>query len=509
MRNKLHVLCVYHVYNEMSWLPIQLNWVRNNGFDIYVVDHTSTDGTQEWLKSNSIPHHKYDNGGSFHLGELHEECMKAIRKIAPDWVIYGDPDSFLVTEKPLIDEIIEADEHGVSGLLASVLGVYNTGEDKTNNPIHTYFWGNIEFRRRIKVAKYTNGFGYDGDCFVLDSAAKTKVMSGYLINYGGIKPIETRKEYLERHKKAWSQGMNKLYGTHLIPMIERNGLYSKDSLFSFRREDFLPSLVKYTLKENQFVNYDSKKFTIIIPTMFVNPDALKIMLHKYEASDFVEEIIVVNNGGTNIIPANRPKVRVINDGKNIYVNPAWNLGVSEAKTRNIILANDDIVFDNVDSVLSLIFLTLRPFVIIGIGECCYPQRKYVPQPLRIIKSDNINWGFGTFMAFTRESYVEIPDKYKIWVGDNILHDTNYAMEIRGLKVVTDMSETINSSSELKDIARKELAVYRGVDYKEERPKKEKKIPKYIILREERKAKLEQIKERRRIAAKQNIHKKRK
>ena len=91
-------------------------------------------------------------------------------------------------------------------------------------------------------------------------------------------------------------------------------------------------------------------FTVVIPTMWRAPGVFLQALNNYIDSDFVDEIIIINNdpAKTPIWPElKHPKVylRKNADEENIYVNPAWNLGVALADNDKICIANDDIVFD--------------------------------------------------------------------------------------------------------------------------------------------------------------------
>ena len=69
--------------------------------------------------------------------------------------------------------------------------------------------------------------------------------------------------------------------------------------------------------------------SVIIPTMF-KVDRLFETITELSNCIEVGEIILINNTNNNV-SINIPKVRYIYEGKNTYVNPAWNKGVSLAK----------------------------------------------------------------------------------------------------------------------------------------------------------------------------------
>ena len=93
--------------------------------------------------------------------------------------------------------------------------------------------------------------------------------------------------------------------------------------------------------------YTMDKYSVIIPTLWKS-DRTKKLLSDLNECEYVDEIIIIDNTGTeerDILPTIYPKLRMVSKGKNIYVNPAWNLGVELAKNDLIALVNDDINFD--------------------------------------------------------------------------------------------------------------------------------------------------------------------
>ena len=58
----------------------------------------------------------------------------------------------------------------------------------------------------------------------------------------------------------------------------------------------------------------------------------------------VREVIVVNNH-PDPLDFGRENVRVLQQERNIYVNPAWNLGAREARGKYLAILNDDVLFE--------------------------------------------------------------------------------------------------------------------------------------------------------------------
>ena len=169
-------------------------------------------------------------------------------------------------------------------------------------------------------------------------------------------------------------------------------------------------------------------------------DKIMDMLPEYDNSEYVGEMILIDND-----PELKPdlslykKLRYYTKGHNIYVNPAWNWG-AELANYQIILANDDIIVDNIDKVLGLI--NEKDFDIVGIL-----LRKAKTKDMAIVKLGHWpNAGYGCFMYV--RNYKKIPDELLIWYGDRYLfkHNTKKGRLING-GIHTNTSTTIDSDRE--------------------------------------------------------------
>ncbi|WP_322613374.1 glycosyltransferase family 2 protein [Dermacoccus abyssi] len=72
----------------------------------------------------------------------------------------------------------------------------------------------------------------------------------------------------------------------------------------------------------------TRQFAVIIPTMQRSPLLWEQLPH-YLASELVAEVVIINNVPA-AIDVEHPKLRVLAQERNIYVNPAWNLGVASS-----------------------------------------------------------------------------------------------------------------------------------------------------------------------------------
>ena len=81
-------------------------------------------------------------------------------------------------------------------------------------------------------------------------------------------------------------------------------------------------------------------YAAIVPTL-QRTTLLHRLLDDLAAHELVDEVLVVNNAPQSLEHAS-VKIRVVAPGRNIYVNPAWNLGVSETTSRRLAIINDDV-----------------------------------------------------------------------------------------------------------------------------------------------------------------------
>lgn len=188
------------------------------------------------------------------------------------------------------------------------------------------------------------------------------------------------------------------------------------------------------------------KFSVIIPTLWKS-NRTKKLIKDLNDCQYVDEIIIIDNTGTeerDILPTIYPKLRMVSKGENIYVNPAWNLGVELAKNECVALCNDDINFDpNIFGVIDESILTYVG--IIGMGEGNYKDEidKERGSYIDIWEPGVNDWGWGCLILLKKSHWLPIPNDIKIWYGDNIIKDVNSVSKgvLRNFKIETEMSTT--------------------------------------------------------------------
>jgi hypothetical protein len=176
-------------------------------------------------------------------------------------------------------------------------------------------------------------------------------------------------------------------------------------------------------------------FTCIIPTLW-RSSRIHQLLYDLINCDEVGEIILIDNANGDQVDLH--KVKHYRLKENIFVNPAWNLGVSLASFDNIAIINDDVNFD------TLIFKILEP-QIFDIGVCGMMYENYSKKKTETIKIFDVRerpYGWGCLFFFHRTNFVQIPNELKIACGDDyLIKFASKATQLLGLQIESDISTT--------------------------------------------------------------------
>jgi hypothetical protein len=206
-------------------------------------------------------------------------------------------------------------------------------------------------------------------------------------------------------------------------------------------------------------------FSVVVPTLWASP-RINYMLSCMIDDDRVSEIIIIdNNPEARILRVSSPKIVLLEQKENIYVNPAWNLGVHTAKNENICIANDDILFDSID-VLDFAEQHIDKGVIGMHSANYYPEVEgdgsYMigkqPQDGR-----ERGWGWGCLFFIKKSNWVNIPEDLKIACGDDYL--LNYVKGngwfIRNLYLYTDKVSVTSNKSKFRPIQDEDIKTYKS------------------------------------------------
>jgi hypothetical protein len=184
------------------------------------------------------------------------------------------------------------------------------------------------------------------------------------------------------------------------------------------------------------------KYSVIIPTLWKSNRIHKLLFDLIKC-EFVDEIILIDNGGKFFEYYEAlDKVKLVQTGENIYVNPAWNLGVKLAKNNSIALVNDDINFNpNVFGVITNDILL--EYGIIGQSEYNYKGNNTDEPILEKWNGKIRDWGWGCLIMFDKQNWIDIPDDIKIWYGDDYIFKCNLSTKstMKNFNIETEMSTT--------------------------------------------------------------------
>jgi hypothetical protein len=203
------------------------------------------------------------------------------------------------------------------------------------------------------------------------------------------------------------------------------------------------------------------KFSVIIPTMWVS-DFIYELLDNLESSPLVGEIILIDNNKSKR-PAhinNTDKIRIIEQEENIYVNPAWNLGVELSKFDNLCISNDDLVW-NTD---------ILPYILedINLGVIGQSTSNYYEgeEDIGINPITERVWGWGCCFFIHKSNWLPIPEGLKIACGDDYLIKHIPPFELKGNKLKIpphpwSVSRT-SSKNEFKTIQDEDITLFKSL-----------------------------------------------
>ena len=198
-------------------------------------------------------------------------------------------------------------------------------------------------------------------------------------------------------------------------------------------------------------------FTCVIPTLWKSNRIIQLV-EDLCSCDSVGEVIIIDNASKDGLNRTKvrlhPKLKILLMEENIYVNPAWNLGVNEAKYDDIALVNDDI---NFNSDVFTMFDDGRLKTLKGaVGMAIENYKLTENGELRIVQRGGIHYGWGCMILINKENYVAIPDDLLIWCGDNWMQKNMPVFTLYGLKITTEMSTT---SRGFNNISHKDSSIF--------------------------------------------------
>lgn len=173
--------------------------------------------------------------------------------------------------------------------------------------------------------------------------------------------------------------------------------------------------------------------SVVVPTMW-RYEPFQFVLECLLDEEIVSEIILIDNDPSkaphwvnNLVLSNRgSKIRYVRNEYNIFVNPAFNLGVEMAKNENICIINDDVHFASNTLYAAEKFMDEHKEC--GVLGICPGETKFGQPPFRDGTIDFVQWRpeespgmfFGFCMLFfvRKSEWLPIPHGLDIYYGDD-------------------------------------------------------------------------------------------
>ena len=200
----MSILAIMSIYNEKNFLPLKIQWCRNNNIDLYVCDNISDDGSWELLQKEEIASHQYDTDGMFSETLMQKEIKETLQKLSPEWVLYMGCDMFFDIPK-------NYNEYDYISFF--YYAPKNTGETPSVpfNPFMTYKYavpcGGINF-----LFKWSEEVIFNADEIKIPGTGlHNRTLA---LNYGDTKSKDEREHVKERKEKAWKNGDPVAWGQH-------------------------------------------------------------------------------------------------------------------------------------------------------------------------------------------------------------------------------------------------------------------------------------------------------
>jgi len=162
--------------------------------------------------------------------------------------------------------------------------------------------------------------------------------------------------------------------------------------------------------------------SVIMPTMW-KPEGVLATIKQIVEQPSCGELIIIDNSETDtsmfdVFHTEFPKVVYINEGKNTYVNPAWNKGAQLAKFDKLCFVNDDVETDwDILNKMDYEGIISEDRGMIGPNESCWKGLNASPGVYPVTNRDNC---YGCLFFIHKNSYVPIPDDLLVHYGDDWL-----------------------------------------------------------------------------------------
>lgn len=172
--------------------------------------------------------------------------------------------------------------------------------------------------------------------------------------------------------------------------------------------------------------------SIVIPTMWYFQPFVRY-LNDLVNCRVIGDITIIDNRSEhrpNDPVFTNDKIKIIDHGTNIGVNPAWNLGVNNAVWDKVVVINDDMIVDL--KLFDRLYNFDAPFGFVGltVGETQFGQDPLADGSIdiKIFNSSTSGpgslIGLGTCFMISKSQWIDIPQSLVYYCGDDWVVNTN-------------------------------------------------------------------------------------
>ena len=165
-------------------------------------------------------------------------------------------------------------------------------------------------------------------------------------------------------------------------------------------------------------------FSVVIPTIWSIPSYTLDLVNLLVDCELIDDIIIIDNA-VEKYSDNRiyhdDKITYVGMPHNIFVNPAWNLGVNLAKNEHVIISNDDLVIEPTE-ILEFLLRESKEWDVVGLSPGAYEDTTC--DTIHLTDVTKRTYGWGCFMSVKKSKWVDIPTDMKIFYGDDFIIRTN-------------------------------------------------------------------------------------